>query len=137
MRQRLHAVQYRVQQKTSGKPGFFSLTRKFFWAWWFWAVAAAAAAMYDHDKMAISFAAVALLTYLMATAERTPTQGLETDFPVLSHEFCDSIVGATGSDFVKNNHVTILNNGDEFYPAMLEAVRKARNTITMEAYICR
>jgi cardiolipin synthase len=135
MRQKLHAVQYRVQQKTSGKPGFFSLTRKFFWAWWFWAVAAAAASLYDHDKMAIGFAAAALLTYLMANTERTPTQGLETDFPVDSHEFCDSIVGATGADFIKNNQVTILNNGDEFYPEMLEAVRQARHTITMEAYI--
>ena len=56
MRQKLHAVRYRLQQQTSGKPGFFSLTRKFFWAWWFWAVAAAAASWYDYDKTAIGFA---------------------------------------------------------------------------------
>jgi len=36
---------------------------------------------------------------------------------------------------VKNNKITILNNGDEFYPAMLEAIGNARKTITMEAYI--
>jgi len=135
MRQRLQTVQYRLQQKTSGKPGFFSLTRKLFWAWWFWAVAAAAASLYDHDKTAIGFAVAALLTYLVANTERPPTQGLETDFSVHSHEFCDSIVGATGADFVKNNQVTILNNGDEFYPVMLDALRNARHTITMEAYI--
>ena len=86
MRQKLHAVQYRVQQQTSGKPGFFSLTRKFFWAWWFWVVAAAAASVYDHDKTAIGFGVAALLTYLMAASERAPQQGLETDFPVDSHE---------------------------------------------------
>jgi cardiolipin synthase A/B len=135
MRQKLRAVRYRVQQQTSGKPGFFSLTRKFFWAWWFWAVAAVAAGMYDHDKLAIGFALAALLTYLMATSERAPTQGLETDFSVHSHEFCDSIAGATGADFIKHNQVTILNNGDEFYPSMLDAIRNARHTITMEAYI--
>src|SRR6185503_10396694 len=52
-----------------------------------------------------------------------------------SHQFVDSIVGATGAPFVKNNKITILNNGDEFYPAMLEAIRGAKRSITMEAFI--
>ena len=33
------------------------------------------------------------------------------------------------------NHVTIFNNGDEFYPAMLEAIESAKQSITMEQYI--
>ena len=33
------------------------------------------------------------------------------------------------------NRVEILTNGDHFYPAMLDAIRKARETISMECYI--
>jgi cardiolipin synthase len=33
------------------------------------------------------------------------------------------------------NRVDILSNGDRFYPAMLDAIRQARETITMECYI--
>jgi cardiolipin synthase len=33
------------------------------------------------------------------------------------------------------NRVEILTNGDRFYPAMLDAIRRARETITMECYI--
>lgn len=135
MRQRLQTVQHRVQQQTSGRPGLFGLTRKCFWAWWFWGVAAASAGMYGYSKTGIAFAGAALFTYLLATQERSPEYGIETDFPVSSHEFTDSIVGATGAQFLKNNKITVLNNGDEFYPAMLEAVRSAKHTITMEAYI--
>jgi cardiolipin synthase A/B len=135
MRQRLQTIPYRVQQQTSGRPGVIGLTRKCFWAWWFWVVAGVAAGMYGYNLTAVAFGAAALFTYLLATQERQPQCGLETDFPVESHEFCDSIVGSTGAQFIKNNKVTILNNGDEFFPAMLDAIRNARRTITMEAYI--
>jgi cardiolipin synthase A/B len=33
------------------------------------------------------------------------------------------------------NRVNIYNNGDEFYPAMLDAIESARLSITMEQYI--
>ena len=33
------------------------------------------------------------------------------------------------------NRVEILTNGDRFYPAMLDAIRGARETINMECYI--
>ena len=43
--------------------------------------------------------------------------------------------GSTGVPLLGGNDVAILNNGDEFYPAMLAAVRGARRSITIEAYI--
>ena len=49
--------------------------------------------------------------------------------------FQDSVVGLTGTPFVPGNRVTVLENGDAFYPAMIEAVRAARHSITIEAYI--
>ena len=35
----------------------------------------------------------------------------------------------------RGNRVEILTNGDHFYPAMLDAIRQAQETVTMECYI--
>jgi cardiolipin synthase A/B len=40
-----------------------------------------------------------------------------------------------GSPVVPGNRVTALLNGDQAFPAMLEAIRSARHSITLEAYI--
>ena len=45
------------------------------------------------------------------------------------------MAGATGVPFAPGNRLDILNNGDAFYPAMLEAIRSAELSITIEAYI--
>jgi cardiolipin synthase len=52
-----------------------------------------------------------------------------------SQGFFNSLVGLTGTPFLDGNRVEILNNGDEFYPSMLEAIAAARYSITVEAYI--
>ena len=44
--------------------------------------------------------------------------------------FCSSIVGATGVPYLKGNRLEIFNNGDEFYPEMLEAIEEAQHSIT-------
>src|SRR5262249_53809749 len=77
----------------------------------------------------------ALVTYLVAPQEHSPKYGLETRFHVASEEFLYSTVGTTGVPFLAGNNVTLLNNGDEFYPAMLEAIRHAEHSVTIEAYI--
>jgi cardiolipin synthase len=45
------------------------------------------------------------------------------------------MAGATGMPLVDGNRVDIYNNGDEFYPSMLDAIESARLSITMEQYI--
>src|SRR6185369_919594 len=40
-----------------------------------------------------------------------------------------------GVPFVPGNKLDILRNGDNFYPAMLDAIRCAQHSITIEAYI--
>lgn len=40
-----------------------------------------------------------------------------------------------GPPLVGGNRITTLNNGDEIFPAMLAAIRAARQTITFETYI--
>ena len=78
---------------------------------------------------------MAFLTHLIAPRESSPQYGLDHEFSLDSDEFCSSIVGATGVPYLKGNRLEIFNNGDEFYPAMLEAIKEAKHSITVEAYI--
>jgi hypothetical protein len=123
------------QRRERGRPGWLGFFRKLFWSWWLWIAAAFVAQGADHDNLAIVCAIVGFVLYLLAPSEHIPRYGLDSKFPVQSHEFLTSMVGATGFPLVHNNNVTILNNGDEFYPAMLEAIANAKKTITMETYI--
>ena len=45
------------------------------------------------------------------------------------------MAGATGAVFSPGSDIEILNNGTEFYPAMLEAIAQADVSINIEAYI--
>jgi cardiolipin synthase A/B len=88
-----------------------------------------------HEGWAIGTAIVALYSYLAAPVETPPKYGLDHELSVDSPEFLTTIAGATGEPFVGGNSLVVLNNGDEFYPAMLEAIARAELSITIEAYI--
>lgn len=78
---------------------------------------------------------MAAISYLIAPIESPPRYGLDHEFGVDSPEFLTTITGATGLAFTHGNRIVLLNNGDEFYPAMLHAIARARTSITIEAYI--
>ena len=78
---------------------------------------------------------MSLVAYLITPREQPPVFGLDHRSSTASAEFMPSIVGMTGTGFRRGTKVDLLNNGDEFYPAMLEAIAGARASITIEAYI--
>jgi len=78
---------------------------------------------------------MALLSYLTTPAAAPPRYGLSHEFDVESEEFLATIAGASGAPFAEGNAIEILNNGDEFYPRMLDAIAGAKVSITIEAYI--
>lgn len=90
-----------------------------------------------HDKWgwAIGTGAMAIVSYLIAPVEAPPRYGLDHEFAVGDEEFLSTMAGATGVPFLTGNQIDLLNNGDEFYPAMLEAIAGAEVSITVEAYI--
>jgi cardiolipin synthase len=49
--------------------------------------------------------------------------------------FIDSLGPLLGAEFTRGNRVELLSNGDEFFPPMLEAIREAKHSITLETYI--
>ena len=55
--------------------------------------------------------------------------------PVNSRDFLVGISGLVNSPLEVGGTVKLLNNGDEFFPAILEAMRKAKKTINFSVYI--
>lgn len=78
---------------------------------------------------------VALVNYLLTPEEFSPVYGLDHEFGLDSDEFLHTVAGATGTVFVAGNKIELMNNGDEFYPAMLQAIDGADASVTIEAYI--
>jgi cardiolipin synthase len=54
---------------------------------------------------------------------------------VTSDSFQRTMENLLGPSFVSGNRITALQNGDEIFPAMLEAIRGAEKTICFESYI--
>src|SRR3954464_7546596 len=60
---------------------------------------------------------------------------IQTTIDARSDHFVHVIESTLQTHLEHDNRVDILTNGDQFYPAMLEAIRGARETISMECYI--
>jgi cardiolipin synthase len=123
------------KRRAKGRPTVWTILRRALWSWWIWALVAVWAVRSGSRGWAIGSIITAVFTYLVAPRETSPTYGLDHDFPVDSPEFIQTMAAATGVPFLEGNRLKIYNNGDAFYPAMLEAIESARCSITMEAYI--
>jgi len=109
--------------------------RQIFFAWWVWALLAIVALVYDNWGWAIATGLMAAFSFLIWPSEVPPRVGLDHEFSVEDDEFLTTMAGSTGIPFYEGNTIEILNNGDEFYPAMLQAIASAQCSVTIEAYI--
>ncbi len=140
MRRGARALRYRSatdprHRPPKGLPAFWTRARRLLWSWWPWALVSVWGFSTDRDGWGVGALAGAVFCYLAAPVETPPRFGLEHATAVESEEFLTSIAGATGSGFTHGNRIDILNNGDEFYPAMLQDIAIAQLSITIEAYI--
>jgi cardiolipin synthase len=60
---------------------------------------------------------------------------IEADIDACSDHFVHVLESTCQTHLEHGNRVEIFTNGDQFYPAMLDAIRHARETVTMECYI--
>jgi cardiolipin synthase A/B len=124
-----------LQRKPKGVLPFWTRVRRLFWSWWPWGAAFLWNIVNDKWGWAIGMFSMALFCYLIAPVEASPQYGLDHEYAIDDDEFLPTMAGATGVPFLPGNTLKILNNGDEFYPAMLEDIRAAEASITVEAYI--
>jgi cardiolipin synthase len=79
---------------------------------------------------------VAVLLYAnLTTPDRTVEHPIAHRYDTRDPRFMKTMTHLFGSPVVAGNRVTALLNGDEAFPAMLEAIRSARRSIALEAYI--
>ena len=82
----------------------------------------------------IGGAFIAWLILVMLFAPHIPYH-IEADLDATSDHFLHVLESTCLTHLHPCNRVEILTNGDRFYPAMLEAIRGAKETINMECYI--
>jgi cardiolipin synthase len=123
------------RRQPKGASSLWTRARRILWSWWPWFVVSVATAFTDHWGWAFGAGAMAFISYLVTPAEQSPRYGLDHEFSIDSDEFMATMTGATGVPIIAGNAVEILKNGDEFYPVMLEEIARARESITIEAYI--
>ena len=92
--------------------------------------------------MAWTIAITALVTLLAVTlamnfktSEKTLERKIEHRYAVSDPQFRREMGVLLGPGILPGNRVTDLENGDEIFPAMLQAIRGATTTITFETYI--
>ena len=60
---------------------------------------------------------------------------IEANYSVHDPQFANTINSLLGPPLISGNRIQTLVNGKEIFPAMLDAIRAARKTITFETYI--
>lgn len=78
---------------------------------------------------------VILLVLNASPGEKKIKHEIESLYGVEDAQFLRSMGSLLGPAILGGNRVTTLLNGDEIFPAMLEAIRSAKKTIAFETYI--
>jgi cardiolipin synthase len=82
-----------------------------------------------------SVALVAVIGALFLPDWPTPDYRLGFDADPGSEDFLRLAAGFLNVPLLRGGTAELLQNGDEFYPAMLEAIRDAKDTVNFEVYI--
>jgi cardiolipin synthase len=87
--------------------------------------------------MFLTIVGAAFIAWLVLALLFTPhiPYHIEADIDACSDHFIHVIESTCHTHLETGNRVEILTNGDTFYPAMLQAIRGAGETINMECYI--
>ena len=85
----------------------------------------------------LSLAGAIFLTWVVAVLLFTPgiTYRLSRRTSVHDENFLYTIQSTCQASLHQGNRVEILTNGEQFYPAMIEAIRSATTSVNMELYI--
>jgi cardiolipin synthase len=78
---------------------------------------------------------VVLVAMNFSRPEKRIQHRIEHLFGIDDPQFKREMATLLGPGIVGGNRIDALQNGDEIFPAMLEAIRKAQRTITFETYI--
>jgi cardiolipin synthase len=121
--------------KPKGISTLWTRVRRVIWSWPPWAAVGVYLVAQGEWWGALVAGGWSAICSLSTPAEFPPQFGLDHGLSVGSSDFLHTMEGAAGVPLAPGNSLELLNNGDEFYPAMLAAIREAKRSITIEAYI--
>jgi cardiolipin synthase len=78
---------------------------------------------------------VAIVLSNLQTSAKTIAHEIVHAYGIRDPEFARSVGTLLGPALVPGNHVSALYNGDEIFPAMLDAIASATRSVTFETYI--
>ena len=78
---------------------------------------------------------VAIVYVNLSAGERRVSHPIEHLYTVDDPQFCRAMGMLLGPDIVRGNKATMLVNGDEIFPAMLEGIRGAKKSVLFETFI--
>lgn len=78
---------------------------------------------------------VGVLLYANLTAQDLIQHEIDSLYSVHDPQFFRTMGHLLGPPIVDGNRIDVLENGDEIFPPMLEAIRNAEHTITFETYV--
>src|SRR3954462_9189807 len=85
--------------------------------------------------LTLSFIAIVVLFCLFFIRRHTVEYHFQHGFAVADPEFVGSALALANPVLICGNKIELLNNGDQYSPAMLEAIQSARQTINFEGFI--
>ena len=86
-------------------------------------------------SLTLAFLTIVVLFCLFFIRRQTVELNLEHTYKVSSPEFFSSALALANPVPIGGNKIELLQNGDAYFPAMLEAIRGAQQTINFAAYI--
>lgn len=73
--------------------------------------------------------------YFWKTSARLLREPIAVNYGPADPPFLNAMGPLVGAEFTSGNSLELQVNGDAFFPSMLDAIRKAKQTITLETYI--
>ena len=98
--------------------------------WWRFVIA-------EWIGLTLAFLAIVLIFCVFFIRRHTLEYHLEHSFSVRDPEFFGSALALTNPVPLAGNKIDLLQNGDEFFPAMLGAIKSAKKTVNFAAYIVK
>jgi cardiolipin synthase len=84
---------------------------------------------------ALSLIAITIWGIIFTRSPQLITQQIEHRYDISDPAFLRSMGVLLGPPLAPGNRIDTLVNGDQIFPAMLEAIRSAKKTVTLETYI--
>ncbi|MFL6589200.1 MAG: phospholipase D-like domain-containing protein [Chthoniobacterales bacterium] len=98
--------------------------------WWRFAIA-------EWIGLSLGFLVVVVIFCLFFIRRNSLEYHLDHTFAVSDPEFFGSALALSDPLLIPGNKIELLQNGDEFFPAMLAAIRSAKKTVNFAAYIVK